>query len=216
MVGGVGHLALHLLDDVRGSGQVGVADAQADDVHPAAALLGDLALHLREQIGRQIVHASGELHARLLVDTVAGSVARWPSAIPAGAEARRESSPVKTSSAGPVMNTRDCAIGVGVHLDGEVATQQVHQHRARGQAQPHAGRPHGRRPGAAGLGLPHSPLPHPHAAPSRRPRIRMNSTFTRLGKSGMMLDQAAPRRDVERGRVVRPGSHSGDCPRRRR
>ena len=54
---GVGGALRQRLDDVGRRRQVGVADAEADDVDAGGAALGDLALDVGEQVGRQALHA---------------------------------------------------------------------------------------------------------------------------------------------------------------
>ena len=63
----IGHLALHLLHDVVRRGDVGVTDAQADDIHPTLPFVGDLLLDTREEIRGQVVHPVREPHVSLLV-----------------------------------------------------------------------------------------------------------------------------------------------------
>jgi hypothetical protein len=52
-------------DDGLGRRQVRVADAEADHVDALAALRGDLALELREQVRRNRVEAAGESHSEI-------------------------------------------------------------------------------------------------------------------------------------------------------
>ena len=54
--------ALELVEDVRGRRQVGVADAEADDVDALRALLGDLPADLQEEVGGELVEPAGKLH----------------------------------------------------------------------------------------------------------------------------------------------------------
>ena len=54
---------LHRLDDQRRRRPVGVADAEADHVDSRRALLGDLALQLRERIRRDALQALTRFHA---------------------------------------------------------------------------------------------------------------------------------------------------------
>ena len=192
MIARVGHLALHLFHDEGRRGQIGIADPQADDIHPARALLGDLALHLGEEIGGQVVHPSRESHHCLLVCQL-WSVAcgRWPSRgrarprIPRrwSSQRRRRAlrrgagTPWPTHPAqelrrelagedlfrGPGHEDRPSVAPFGADLDDEVPTQKMHQHRALDQPQAHARGPYRRGPRTARLGLPHTPLPDPHA-----------------------------------------------------
>ena len=59
---GLGHGLLHRLDDQRRRRPVGVADAEADHVHPGRALGRDLALQLGERVRRDALQALTRFH----------------------------------------------------------------------------------------------------------------------------------------------------------
>jgi len=61
--GRVGHRTLGGGHDRRVGGSVGVADAQADDIHARRLLGGDLPLQLGEQIWRDLVQTATGSHA---------------------------------------------------------------------------------------------------------------------------------------------------------
>ena len=60
---GLAHRLLHRLDDQRRRRAIGIADAEADHIHPGRALLRDLALELGERVRRDALQASTRLHA---------------------------------------------------------------------------------------------------------------------------------------------------------
>ena len=87
------------------------------------------------------------------------------------------------------------------HLDGEIAPQQVNEHRTGRQPQAHQGRAHGRGSGAARLRLPYAPLPHPHA----RGAVGLHPHELHVGpirERGVMFDDGAHGGYVEARRVV--------------
>ena len=154
---------------------------------PLFALLGDLPLHLGEEIGGQVVHPPGESHVRLLA--ISRSRA---SASPAGAASSSLSSQVNISSAGPVMNTRRPSLTLLAPpaLRSDASTSIVRSPPSRCTVTGLAASPS--RTAAAPTAV--APVPHAWVSPTPRSHTRMrtepsastrmNSTFTRLGNSG--------------------------------
>ena len=67
VVGGLAGGFAERVDDVRRRRQVGVADAEGDDVDALRLLRGDLLADLREEVRRQLLDAIGESHGVLAV-----------------------------------------------------------------------------------------------------------------------------------------------------
>ena len=102
---------------------------------------------------------------------------------------------------GPGHEDRPSVVFFEADLDDEVPPQKMHQNRALHQPQAHARGPHRRGPGPAGLSLPHTPLPDPHA--HRTVGFHADEFHVHpIGKDRVALDRGAHAGHVEGRRVV--------------